>query len=260
MLRLKSLFFLSICCITLLSACSIVRPGQVGIKTRLGRIKGDALPAGPYFYNPFITNVAKMSVKTVEAFTTLDLPTKEGLTIQAEIALLYSVNPDYAKEVYIKYGKNYQEVIVLTTFRSILRHISASYNARDLYSVQRRDIEKIIFDEITGELGPKGFLIEAILLKSITIPQQIFQAIEDRLKAEQAALQMDFIIQRQKRESERLKIEAEGISQYQQIVSSNLTELLIKWAGVQVLKDLVSSPNSKVIVTNGTSPLMITDK
>ncbi len=246
--------------VLLCSSCAIVRPGEVGIKQTLGKIRSASLSQGPYVFNPFVTTIKKINTRTVEAFNALDVPTKEGLTVKAEIALLYHIEPSQVSQVYIKYGMNYQEVIVESNFRAVVRHVSASYLAKELFAIERKKFEKEIFDETVAGISDKGFIVDAVLLKSITMPPQIFQAVENKLKAEQESLQMEFIISKQKKEAERMQIEAEAIKNYNRTVSESLSDMLVKWSGVQVLKDLVTSPNAKVIVTDGKSPMIINDR
>lgn len=241
-------------------SCTIVRPGEVGIKQRLGKITSDHLAQGPYVYNFFISTIKKIPVRTVEAFNSLDVPTREGLTVKAEVSLLYHVKPEAARDVYTKYGMNYQEVIVESNFRAVARHICGLYYAKELFAIDRKKIESEMFDELKAGIEDKGFIVDAILLKSITMPQQIFQAVENKLRSEQEALQMDFVIAKQRKEAERMQIEAEAIKNYNKTISESLTEILVKWNGVQVLKELVNSPNSKVIITDGKSPMIINDK
>jgi regulator of protease activity HflC (stomatin/prohibitin superfamily) len=243
-----------------LFSCAIVRPGEVGIKQKLGKIKSDHLAQGPYVYDPFTTTIKKIPIRTVEAFNALDVPTKEGLTVKSEIALLYHVRPDAARDVYTKYGMNYQEVIVESNFRAVARHICGLYYAKELFAVDRKKIESEIFDELSAGISDKGFVVDAILLKSITMPPQIFQAVENKLKSEQESLQMEFVISKQRREAERMQIEAEAIKNYNKTVSESLSDILVKWNGVQVLKELVTSPNSKIIITDGKSPMILNEK
>lgn len=244
---------------SLLTSCAIIRPGEVGIKQKLGKITGDHLPAGPYVFNPFTTTVKKIPIRTVEAFNSLDVPTKEGLTVKSEIALLYHVKPEAAKDVYTKYGMNYQEVIVESNFRAVVRHIAGMYFAKELFAVDRKKIEKEIFDEISGSIWDKGFVTDAVLLKSITMPPQIFQAVENKLKAEQESLQMEFVISKQKKEADRMQIEAEAIKNYNKTISESLTEMMVKWSSIQIMKGLITSPNAKVIITDGKTPMIISD-
>jgi len=247
-------------CALMCSSCAIVRPGEVGIKQTLGKLKSSSLSQGPYLFNPFVSKIKKIPTRTVEALNALDVPTKEGLTVKAEIALLYHVMPEQASQVYIRYGMNYQEVIVESNFRAVVRHVSASYMAKDLFAVDRKKIEKEIYDETVAGISDKGFVVDAVLLKSITMPPQIFQAVENKLKAEQESLQMEFIISKQKKEAERMQIEAEAIKNYNRTISESLSDIMVKWNSVQVLKELVTSPNSKVIITDGKSPMIINDR
>ena len=246
--------------LTIMTSCTVIRPGQVGIKQTLGKIKADHMESGPHAYNPFVTTIKKINTRTVEAINNLDVPTKEGLTVNSEIALLYHVNSNAAKEVYTRYGMNYQEVIVESNFRAIARHIFATYYAKELFAIDRKKIENEIHDELVSAIESKGFIVDAVLLKSITMPPQIFQAVENKLKSEQEALQMEFVIQKQRKEAERMQIEAEAIKKYNQTVGESLTEMMIKWNGIKTLQELVTSNNAKVIITDGKSPMIINDK
>src|SRR5690242_11502078 len=165
--------------LTLMTSCAIVRPGQVGIKQTLGRITQEHMQPGPHLYNPFVSSVKRINTRTVEALNDLDVPTKEGLTVRSEIALLYHVQSEAAKEVYTRYGMNYQEVVVESNFRAVCRHIFGTYNAKELFAIDRKKLENEIHDELVAGISSKGFVVDAVLLKSITMPPQIFQAVEN---------------------------------------------------------------------------------
>jgi regulator of protease activity HflC (stomatin/prohibitin superfamily) len=152
---------------------------------------------------------------------------------------------------------NYQEVIVETNFRAVVRHICGTYFAKELFAVDRKKIEKEIFDELVAGVNDKGFVVDAVLLKEITMPPQIFQAVENKLKSEQESLQMEYVISKQKKEAERMQIEAEAIKNYNKTIAESMNDLMIKWNSVQVLKGLVTSANSKVIITDGKSPMIV---
>ena len=113
--------------------CAIIRPGEIGIKQTLGKIKGKPIVQGVKWYNPFSSRIVRINVRTVECFNTLPLPTKEGLSVNTEISLLYHVKPEAANDVYLKFGANYQEVMVLSNFRATAREISARFFAKELY-------------------------------------------------------------------------------------------------------------------------------
>jgi regulator of protease activity HflC (stomatin/prohibitin superfamily) len=246
--------------LSIMTSCAVVRPGQVGIKQTLGKITRDNMQPGAHLYNPFVSSVKKINTRTVEAFNDLDVPTKEGLTVRSEISLLYHVKPEAAKEVYTRYGVNYQEVIVESNFRAVARHQFAQYYAKELFAIDRKKIETAVYDELKAGIEDKGFIVDAVLLKSITMPPQIFQAVENKLKSEQEALQMEFIIQKQRKEAERMQIEADAIKKYNQTVGESLSDLMIKWNGIKTLQELVTSNNAKVIITDGKSPMIIDSK
>jgi prohibitin 1 len=242
-----------------LQQCAIIRPGEIGIKQTLGRIKGDPVKQGVKWFNPFVSKVVKINVRTVESFNTLPLPTKEGLSVNAEISLLYHVKPEAANDVYQKFGENYEEVMVLSNFRATAREISARYVAKELYATERDKVEKTIADELSGHISKYGFIVDAVLLKDIILPAQMVQAIQDKVNAEQSVLKMDFVIQQQKKEAERRIIEAEGIKKAQSIINESLSEKLIQYNNIEMLKSLSASPNAKIIITDGKVPQLMTN-
>jgi len=243
----------------ILEGCAVIRPGEIGITQHLGHLRGNPIDAGVRWYNPFSSRVVKINIRTVEVFNTLPLPTKEGLSVNAEISLLYHVKPEAVRDIYLKFGRGYEETAVLSNFRATAREISARYYAKELYATERNKVEQAIADELAKHIEQYGFAIDAVQLKDIILPPQMVKAIEDKVTAEQAALQMDFIIEKQKKEAERMIIEANAIKQSQEIINSSLTEMLIKYDQIQMLKGLTNSPNSKIIVTgaNGASTNML---
>lgn len=243
-----------------LASCTVIRPGQVGLKQTFGKLRENPLNAGPRVFNPFISKVIKINTRTVELYQVLELPTKEGLSVKTEIILLYHVNPNMVKNIYENYGLNYQKVIVESNFIATARQVSARYDAKELYAVDRKKVEHVMVDELKSDIGDKGFVIDAVLLKEISLPTAMTQAIQAKASAEQAALQMEFVIQKAVKEAERLSIEAEGIKKAQNIIDSSLTESLLKYNYIEMLKGLSTSPNAKVIITDGKLPVMVNDK
>ncbi len=243
-----------------LASCTVIRPGQIGLKQTFGKLRANTLNAGPRVFNPFVSKVIKINVRTVELYQVLELPTKEGLSVKTEIILLYHVNPLMVKMIYENYGLNYQKVIVESNFIATARQVSARYDAKELYAVDRKKVEHVMVDELTSDIGDKGFVIDAVLLKEISLPSAMTQAIQSKASAEQSALQMEFVIQKAVKEAERLSIEAEGIKKAQNIINSSLTETLLKYNYIEMLKGLSTSPNAKVILTDGKLPVMLNEK
>ncbi len=241
----------------LFASCTVIRPGQIGMKQTIGKLKPGTIQQGAKLYNPFISKIIKMNIRTVELYEVLELPTKEGLNVKTEIILLYHVNPTKVREIYENYGLNYQKVVVQSNFIATARQVSARYDAKELYAVDRKLVEHVIMDELTTDIGDLGFIIDAVLLKEITLPAGMTQAIQAKANAEQAALQMDFVIQKARKEAERLSIEAEGIRKAQLIIDSSLTESLLKYNYIEMMRGLSNSPNAKIILTDGKIPMML---
>ncbi len=136
------------------------------------------------------------------------------------------------------------------------REISARYSAKELYATERQKVEKAISDELKLHIESAGFMIDAVLLKDIILPPQLAQAIENKVQAEQDVLRMDFVIEKQKKEAERLIIEAEATKKAQQIINESLSDRLIEYNRIKMFEGLMTSPNTKIIITDGTTPIM----
>jgi prohibitin 1 len=240
-----------------LLSCTVVRPGEVALKQKLGKLAPNELAQGPHSFNPFVTQIFKINVQTVELIQPIALPTKEGLNVDAKIALLYHVRPEKARDVYTQYGINYERVIVETYFLATVREVTSLYEAKDLHAVKRKEVEDQIKIELKKNLSDKGFEVDAVLLKDVIMPAPIAQAIKNKVSAEQAALEMDFVIERQKKEAERMRIEAEGIKAAQQIISSSLSKEQLQYNSIEMMKGLITSPNTKVIITDGKTPTIL---
>ena len=126
-----------------------------------------------------------------------------------------------------------------------------------MHSGKRGEIEKEIKNQMSKLLDDRGFIIEAVLMKSITLPKGLYAAIESKLQAEQEAQQMKFILQREEKEAERKRIEATGIRDAQLIIKEGITEGNIQWKSLEVLKEISMSPNAKLILTDGKTPVLI---
>ncbi|HSY62802.1 MAG TPA: prohibitin family protein [Cytophaga sp.] len=242
------------------AACTIVRPGEVGMIQKVGVIKPQPILSGAKGFNPFVTKIIKINVRVTEVFSKLIVPTKEGLSIDAEISLLYHINPDSAKAVYVRFGQNFEEVAIMTNFRATTREITAKYFATELYSTEREKIESAIKEQMTAAVHKYGFVIDAVLLKDIVLPDQITKAIQNKVQAQQEAMQMEYVILKQKKEAERLVVEAEGIKQAQDIINSAMTEAALKYKYIEMMKNLSTSNNAKVIISNGEVPVMLGDR
>jgi prohibitin 1 len=252
-----SLFLLAVS--LALPSCTIVREGQVGVKQTLGKYREKPYDQGVVFYNPFITNIQKLSTQTENMEVELNLPSKEGLNIRAEISILYSVDGTQAPELLRQLGNNYERSVILPVFRSAVADVSARYFAKDMHTGQRAIIEGAIQDQMTKNLEGRGIEIENVLVKSIKLPANLARAIEEKLEAEQQALRMEFVLQQAQREAEQQRIRAEGTRDAQLIIAEGLTEEILRFKSIEAFLELAKSPNTKVIVSDGDLPIMMNE-
>ena len=245
------------CIAAILCSCAVIRPGEVGIKQKFGKLKGKTKTQGLLFYNPFTSSVIRVPIRTINKEIKLNLPSKEGLNVQAEISILYHIEEDKVSEIISSVGKGYERTLILSTFRSASADVCARFYAKDMHSGKRGEIEKEIKTQMAKLLKDRGFNIEAVLMKSITLPKGLYSAIEAKLQAEQAAQQMEFVLQREEKEAERKRIEAQGIRDAQLIIKEGITEGNIQWKSLEVLKEISMSPNAKLILTDGKTPVLI---
>ncbi|MCA0363059.1 MAG: prohibitin family protein [Spirosomataceae bacterium] len=255
-MKASKILFLSALTIGL-GSCTIIRQGEVGVKRSFGKIKPEPLLEGARGFNPLTTTIIKLPTRTMNMEVRVPLPSKEGLTVQSDVSILYRLEGSYAPKVIERLGKNYEQVIILPVFRSAVADISSQYYAKDMHTGQRSMIEKSIRELMMSQLGERGFVVESVLLKSIVLPPGLSKAIEDKLEAEQDSQRMQFVLEKEKQEAKRLIIEAEGIRDAQKIVAEGLTPLLIKFKAIEAFNKLSSSPNAKVIITSADQPLML---
>jgi regulator of protease activity HflC (stomatin/prohibitin superfamily) len=239
---------LGILLVVILSKCFVViSAGHVGVKVLFGRVYEEALPAGFHLINPLLS-IQEMSVRTQELTEQAVVPSKEGLTVNLDTTLLFSLIPEKASEVYRTIGPDYVRVVVEPQFRSVIRGATAAYEAKALYTSEREVMASEMIKHLEPLLAPRGVRVEKILLRSMTLPPILSQAIEKKLEAEQQSEQMRFILDREKQEAERKRIEAEGISDFQRKVAEGLTDSYLKWKGIEATQKLSESGNSKVVI------------
>ena len=233
--------------IGLVQCWTIIPAGHVGVIDFFGTVSDQTLKPGVNFVNP-LANVVKFDARTQEMKEVMTVPSKEGLTIDLEISLLYSLSFENANKIYKSVGEDYVEKILAPQFRSVVRGVTASYDARALYTAEREELAKKIEREISNLVKPRGITIEAAPLRQLTLPARLTESIEEKLKAEQESQRMQFVLQRETQEAERKRIEAKGISDFQNIVAKGISDQLLKWKGIEATEKLASSNNTKIVV------------
>jgi prohibitin 1 len=244
----------------LLNSCAIstIRQGEVGVKRSFGRLQDKVKLPGVYVYSPFFSRVIKVPIQTQNLELNVDLPSKEGLLVSTQISLLYRIKAESVPNIIATIGGvGYEDIIVKTVFRSAIANVSSQFYAKDMHTSQRINIERTVTQKMDSLLSSRGFVVEAVLLKSIKLPAGLTQSIEDKLESEQEAQRMEFVLQKERQEAIRKQIEAEGIRDAQKIISEGLSPIFIQWKSLDVFKTLSSSPNTKIIMTDGRTPMLI---
>ena len=243
------------------TSCAVVRPGEVGIKQTLGKFSKEVKTQGTVIYNPLISRVIKESTKTSNIKLVLTLPSKEGLSVNSEISILYRLQANKVASVLENLGQSYESVIT-SVFRSAASDVCAKFFAKDMHSGMRADIEREILEKMKVNLEKQadGIDLIAVLMKRIQLPSGLASSIERKLQAEQDAMRLKFVLQQETLEAERKIINAKGERDAQLIIAEGLTPEVLKLKATEAFKELAKSENAKTIITDGKTPLIIGDE
>lgn len=254
---MKNSIALLISILLVTSGCSVIRQGEVGVKQKLGKLTQKTIQAGAIAYNPLTTRIIKLPVRTVNLEITSNLPSKEGLNVGAIISILYRINPSKAADIVENIGTEYENVVITSVFRSASADVCSRFFAKDMHTAKRAEIEDEIAKRMTMLVSERGFEIEAVLLKTIQLPSGLARAVEEKLEAEQDAQRMEFLLERERLEAQRKLVEAQGSRDAQIVLGEGLSDAILRWHTIQAFKELSTSPNSKVIITNSDTPMMV---
>ncbi|HDQ45295.1 MAG TPA: prohibitin family protein [bacterium] len=243
-----------LCLLAMLQIVRIIPAGHVGVVNIFGKVSKVELRSGIRFVNPF-ADVIMYSVKTQELKEIMDVPSKEGLNVKLEISVLYHLDHAKAQEVFETVGVNYQEIILVPHFRSVVRGVTASFEAKALYTSAREELSKQIMLQLTELVATRGIVIESTPLRTVSLPAGLSKAIEEKLQAEQESERMEFVLLKEKQEADRKRIEAKGIADFQAIVTEGISDKLLKWKGIEATEKLAASPNAKVVIVGGNDGL-----
>lgn len=245
--------------------------GQIGVKSLFGKVQDDILYSGLNFVNPLVS-INSIDIRT-QNYTmsgvhnegdqagddAIRVLTADGLEVVIDLTVLYRVQSAEAPNIVRQIGYDFKNVIVRPITRTKIRDNAVYYTAVDLYSVKRDEFQARIFKTIEANLKQRGFVLEQLLVRNITLPATVKASIEDKIKAEQDAQKMQFVLQKEKQEAERKRVEAQGIADYQKIISSGLGDKQLQYEQIQAMKGLMSSPNAKVIIMGGGKTPIILD-
>lgn len=229
----------------------VVPAGHVGVVDVFGNVNMQERKSGINLVNPFARLII-MDVQTQEEKESMPVPSKEGLTLNIEISILYRLSPDKAAIIYKTVGADYDDVVVKPQFRSATREATVFYEAKALYTSGRDEITAKIQADLEKMLLERGVILEKVLLRAVTLPQTVSVAVEQKLKAEQESEQMKFVLTKESQEAERKVIEAKGIAEAQSIINKTLTPAYLQHEAIQAqMKAAANQNHTTVYIPSG---------
>jgi len=257
--------------VLLLSAVTIIPAGHVGVQVLFGRVKPAALTEGIQIINPFV-DVQTMSVRT-ETYTmsataaegqvrgddSIQALSSDGLLMPLDITIAFRLVGSDAPRVYRDIGADYVDKIIRPASRTAVREAIAGFTAQEAYSTRREALPQKMHDLLTARVkslleqresfrGATGFIVDQVMLRNIQLPDKVKNAIEAKLEAAQQAEQMQFVLDKERQEAERKRIEAKGVSDFQTIVSQSINANLLEWKGIEATENLSKSQNAKIVI------------
>ncbi len=257
----------------LFSIVKQIDAGKVGVQSLFGNVQDGILTSGLNVVNPLV-EVSEFDVRTQnytmsgvhdegskEGDDAIRVLSSDGLEVVIDLTVLYRIQPEQAPNILRKLGIEYQDVIVRPVTRTRIRDISAYYEAVALYSTKRDEFQGRIFKAIEADFKSRGLILEQLLVRNINLPESVKKTIESKINAEQEAQKMQFILQKEKQEAERKRVEAQGISDYQKIITGTLTDKQLQYEMIKAQKEIATSSNAKIIIMGGkNTPLILNDK
>lgn len=257
----------------IISSIVQIDAGEIGIKVLFGSVKSDVLHSGLHFVNP-LYEIKKVDVKT-QNYTmsgihdegeksgddAIRVLASDGLEVTIDLTVLYRVVADDAPQLLQQTGLDFKDKIVRPITRTKIRDNAVYYQAVELFSTKRDEFQQRIYRSIEEDFKKRGLLLEQLLVRNITLPNSVKASIESKINAEQDAKKMEFVLQKEKQEAERKRVEAQGIADYQRIINTGLTEQQLQYEQIKAMKEIALSQNSKIVIMGkGNSPIMLSDK
>ena len=248
--------------------------GKVGVQSLYGSVQSDVLESGLHLINPLL-EVTDFDIQTQnytmsaihgegsqEGDDAIRVLSNDGLEVVIDLTVLYRITPNDAPKIFKQIGVNYTDKIVRPVTRTRIRDNAVYYDAVALYSTKRNEFQQRIFKTIEADFKTRGLVLEQLLIRNINLPISVKASIESKINAEQDAQKMTFVLQKEKQEAERKRVEAQGIADYQRIISMGLTDKQLQYESIKAQKELAASPNTKIIFMNskGNAPVILSDK
>jgi regulator of protease activity HflC (stomatin/prohibitin superfamily) len=253
------------------ASVTIIPAGHIGVQVLFGKVKPTPLTEGIQVINPFVT-VQEMSVRT-ETYTmsatgsegqvrgddSIQALSADGLSMPLDITVVFRLVGADAPLVYRDIGADYVDKIIRPSSRTAVREAIAGFTAQEAYSTKREALPIKMQDLLTQRVkslleqrdtfkGATGVVVEQVMLRKIQLPDKVKNAIEAKLEAAQQSEQMQFVLEKERQEADRKRIEAKGVSDFQTIVSQSINANLLQWKGIEATEALAKSPNAKIVV------------
>jgi regulator of protease activity HflC (stomatin/prohibitin superfamily) len=247
--------------------------GKVGVKSLYGKVQPDVLESGLHIINPLL-DITVFDIQTQnytmsaihnegaqEGDDAIRVLSNDGLEVVIDLTVLYRVVPEDAPKILKGIGESYTDKIVRPVTRTRIRDNAVYYDAVALYSTKRNEFQQRIFKSIEDDFKKRGLVLEQLLIRNINLPASVKTTIESKINAEQEAQKMQFVLQKEKQEAERKRVEAQGIADYQRIISSGLTDKQLQYEQIKAQKEIATSNNTKIIfMGKGSAPVILSDK
>jgi regulator of protease activity HflC (stomatin/prohibitin superfamily) len=259
--------------IGIVTSCIVqVGAGEIGVQVLFGKVQNTILNSGLHFINPLV-NVETIDVRTQnytmssvhdegdkEGDDAIRVLTSDGLEVIIDLTVLYRVQANEAPRLVRQTGFDFKDKVVRPVTRTKIRDNSVYYTAIDLYSTKRDEFQSRIYKTIEENFKARGLELEQLLVRNITLPNRVKAAIEEKINAEQESQKMQFVLQKERQEADRKRVEAQGIADYQRIINTGLTENQLQYEQIKALKEIATSQNAKVIVMGSKTPVIIDGK
>ena len=237
--------------------------GEVGVQSIFGKVSENTLSSGLNFVNPlasitvFDTKTQNYTMSAVHdegdrnGDDAIRVLTADGLEIVVDLTVLYRILPSKAPTILKEIGPDYKDKIVRPITRTMIRDNAVYYDAVALYSLKRNEFQARIYKDIENNFKKRGLVLEQLLIRNLNLPNSVKQTIESKINAEQDAQKMQFVLQKEKQEAERKRVEAQGIADYQKILSTGLSDKQLQYESIIAQKEIAKSPNTKIIIMGG---------
>lgn len=252
----------------LASMAVVIPPGQAGVVVLFGNVRTQSLPAGLHFINPF-AQVVELEVRTrnytmsntaeegqVRGDDSIAVISSDGLTVKLDCTIFYALQQAKVAKIYSEIGPDVESKILRSEIRASLRDAAANLLATELYTTKRQSFVDQVTKSLKASFESRGITMEQVLLRNVLLPDQITKAINDKIAADQEAQKMAFVLQKEKQEAERKRIEAEGQARAQQIVSASLTPQILENNRIQALREIGAKGNLIITPMGGATPLI----